>query len=337
MALQCSGKFEEAEHHCVRAIELDPRNLWAYCAMGGMLSRERQYRKAEEAYRTALQCARSDGLCWEEGFVRVALGDTLRAQGRSEEAMGEYIAANRVSPRDPATYAKLGSHLRRCGLVDEAVEKLEEAVRLSPSHRRYESLAKALIAQGNLDEAWAALDRALELADDSPGNYNLRAQILVEQGKHAEAVEAYCSAVALDPSRTWIHRGLAVALLQCDTSLRSAALDKYLDDMEGAATVSSPAVLSAVALALVHADKARNPTKASGYAERALALTDRRDPTALAALGKTLFVQHRYTDAVHALEKAAAMPDAGAIHEKLLEEYQRQVPENRAEGRKDGE
>ena len=65
----------------------------------------------------------------------------------------------RTFPRDAQTWYTLGSYLRSIGRFEEAEEALRKAITLNPGPTHFqEELARILMDQGRLDEAYQILD-----------------------------------------------------------------------------------------------------------------------------------------------------------------------------------
>jgi protein O-mannosyl-transferase len=131
------------------------------------------------------------------------LGIELDRQGRHADARKHFQAAVDLKPSHFRAHHKLGRSLAREGKLDEAIAHFQWAVRLAPGEKQFRSslgeaylrrgdfvaaemelrqvlepafshaptltkLARALIGQGRMDEARAALDEALRLDADNP-------------------------------------------------------------------------------------------------------------------------------------------------------------------------
>lgn len=107
----------------------------------------------------------------------------------------------------------------------EAISAFEKAIALDPGYSRaYAGLATAhwrivqsvwlLAAGGGFEQSWQEvlknIDKAME--DPSALAYSLKAQILVEQGRHAEAFDELDKALALSPNDPDIHVAKAKVL-----------------------------------------------------------------------------------------------------------------------------
>jgi len=99
------------------------------------------------------------------------LGFVLMLAGRLEEAVGAQEMALRLSPRDPLNWATTVVHAVTCMLMHEHEEALvwaERTVRLprSSSYYPHAVLGAVLANLGRIDEARAAIEKAIEWKPD---------------------------------------------------------------------------------------------------------------------------------------------------------------------------
>ena len=87
---------------------------------GLALSKQREWRRAEEAYRDALRGAPTLAPAWN------GLGYTLRQQGKYEESIRAYYEALRLRPGYPEALEYLGEAYVQMGRLDDARKLLEQ-------------------------------------------------------------------------------------------------------------------------------------------------------------------------------------------------------------------
>ena len=186
------GNIDEALRRTKRATELDPRSDEAWYGLASCYTRKRQYPEAIAALRKAVE-RNPNSLP-----AVTALGELLVYRGEGEEGrryleraltlkpdhatacvlLGKYLFENAPAPADldraeqllkkaidlrgpriADVHLDLGRLLARKGRLPEAIEKLNESVRLSPvDERAYFALAGAYRRIGKEKEA-AAADR----------------------------------------------------------------------------------------------------------------------------------------------------------------------------------
>jgi tetratricopeptide (TPR) repeat protein len=201
---------------------------------------------------------------------------------QTRERNRDYVSDERIwrdtiakQPSNPRAHMALGADLVIAGRYDEAAAELETSLRLDPN--RPETLSNLGLAElklGRIDASVTHLERA----------------------------------VALRPEYAAAHRNLAQAYLaRHEDRLAAQHFRRALDSQpDHAPTLKDLGLL----LAVTGDDDLRNGGEARALAERAVALTGRRDPASLIALGAALAELDRFDEAVAVLREAHALPTA---------------------------
>lgn len=135
--------------------------------------------------------------------TRLALGHSLVAEGRLDEAVAAYREALRREPRSAEATNFLAVALARLGRRDEAASLFEEAIRLDPAFAHPHHGLGTLAAQaGDFARARDHFAAACERAPDSAAMRLDLARVLEQLGEIDAAREALRAAVALDPLST---------------------------------------------------------------------------------------------------------------------------------------
>lgn len=156
---------EASEVHSIRAVELDARDSLILSVRGHILSfQHRRYTEALELFEQGLSLNPNCAASWARS------GTTLAYVGQCEEAINRVKNAMRLSPFDPLSFTfctTMGTAHIVAGRYDEAVDWLRKARRMNP---RYFAALRLLIPAaalvGDLEQARAA---AAELIAWSPG------------------------------------------------------------------------------------------------------------------------------------------------------------------------
>ena len=113
------------------------------------------------------------------------------------------------------THDGLGSALLQKGQVDQAIAQYQLALQINPKvGRLHFRLALALLRKGRVDEAISQFRQALQIdPDDAKAHYNL-ANLLLERGRVDEAISHYQLALHINPAYALAHASLGIALLQ---------------------------------------------------------------------------------------------------------------------------
>jgi tetratricopeptide (TPR) repeat protein len=181
-------RFEEAEAHLRRAVELNPRDPEPLILLGRLYGTLRKYGDAVAAFKQAQSV---DPL---SVGAHAWFASLLNAMGRYDEAVLEARAGIDLSPDNPAARRWLGDARLATGRADAALVEYRLGLAASPTNVRLRSgEARALVALGKVDEARAAVK-------------NLEREA---QSRHIRAEEVAAIYVALgdkDRAFQWLER-----------------------------------------------------------------------------------------------------------------------------------
>jgi serine/threonine-protein kinase len=129
--------------------------------------------------------------------------------------MGLALAALAIRPRNAMAYGILAQGLRDRGALPESLVAINRAMEINPNSWEYHFLGLALREKKELPAAVAAFKKAIELDPEGYlAPYNL-GQVLQEQGRYAEAEQAYLRAVQAMPRWAPACDSLARLLATC--------------------------------------------------------------------------------------------------------------------------
>ena len=143
------------------------RSAKLYSVLGYTYEQQKQYKKAIDAYRKAVELDH-DNLDAVRGLAQNLMND-----GQTEAALEQYKVIADANPEDAQTYLRMAEIYRRTGKFDLALDNLNKAQSMVPESLEvpYE-LAAVYQAQGRYDEAEQALQDLLKKTEKSDGNYN---------------------------------------------------------------------------------------------------------------------------------------------------------------------
>ncbi len=169
IALEMSGKVDEAIKHYYRALEINPQS--------------------DKVYNN--------------------LGVALEKQGRLQEAIECVKKAVALKPNSPDAHGNLAMMLADAKRFDEAVYHCEELIRLTPDDPIAHWLRGRLYAaMGDPASAEAELRHSIRLQPNfADGHFHL-ALVLKSMGRDAEAEKEYRMAVQLNPNHSAAHNNL---------------------------------------------------------------------------------------------------------------------------------
>jgi len=192
-----TGQAKRAEE-LLLAIPEAQRSGKLYGALGYTYEQQREYKKAIEAYRKALDQDK-DNL----DLLR-SVAQSLMSDGQNDAALEQYKIIIDADPQDPQTHMRMAEIYRRTGRFDQALASLDKAqAYVQDSLEVPYNRAVILQAQGKFDEAIQILNtlaQKTEKADGkySPGERNNRAVFLErlgslyrDTGKQQLAVDAF--------------------------------------------------------------------------------------------------------------------------------------------------
>jgi tetratricopeptide (TPR) repeat protein len=180
------------------------RTAKLYSALGYTYEQQKDYKKAIDAYRKAVEMDH-DNLDALRGLAQNLFND-----GQNEAALEQYKAIADADPQDAQSYLRIAEIYRRNGKYDLALDNLNRADSLVQDSLEV-PYNRALIydAQGRFDDATQILESLLAKTAHSDGNYssgerNNRAVFLDrlgnvyrEQNKTQQAEQTYRQIIAL--------------------------------------------------------------------------------------------------------------------------------------------
>jgi tetratricopeptide (TPR) repeat protein len=193
----------------------------------------------------------------------------------------------------------------------DAVRHFRAAAHIEPdSPAAHFNLGTALTVAGDYESAVLEYQRALVLRKDYAQAHNNLASILLLTGKLPDAVSHLNEALRIDPNNAQAHYNTGIALL------RQARQADAIAHLQRAVQLAPDTVGALVDLAWVLAataqDSLRNPGLANRLAERAVALTGKRDAGALDALAAARASNDEFSRAADTADAALALKPANA-------------------------
>ncbi len=109
----------------------------------------------------------------------------------------------------------LGDALLRKGQVNEAIAHFQAALQINPNYvAAHNNLGNALFQQGEVDEAMAQYQKALHINPDYAKAYNNLGNALLQKGRVDEAMAQYQKTLQIEPNDVKAHINLGNILLQ---------------------------------------------------------------------------------------------------------------------------
>ena len=209
-ALYDQGRYEEALEVARVAVEQDPDYFKVHISLGAVLSELGHLEEAEKHLRRAI------ALNSQARDAHLNLGDALYKQGRYEEALEVARVAVEQVPDSFKAHINLGAVLSELGHFEEAENHLRRAIALNPqdvdlSQKLAAKLAEVLMPQGRYAEAIDVLAQAVALdpASSQVAELHFLMGMAAQDNGQPEAAKYYMRAFELDPRHTKSIRRLA--------------------------------------------------------------------------------------------------------------------------------
>src|SRR6266566_6963967 len=153
--------------------------------------------------------------------ILTAIGwQEAEAPGAAEIALRRLIIEH---PREPAVLSRLARLLHRMGRVDEAIPLMRQATQIAPTPAAFNDLGSLFLAAREFTVAVEAYQSAIRLDPRyALARINL-ADTFAEMGRAREAIECYRAALSIDSASSDGHIGLAMALLRIGEAAAAAA------------------------------------------------------------------------------------------------------------------
>lgn len=141
MVLTDGGRLPEAEHELRELLRLDPAKIQGHFLLSAVLFQEAERdardsarrSQAQQRFREVVEQARQTiALQPNHGFAYVYLGLALRHLGQLDDAIAALENAARCNPEAVDPHLHLGETLAQANRRAEAVQQLQDAVRVAP-------------------------------------------------------------------------------------------------------------------------------------------------------------------------------------------------------------
>ena len=231
------GDYAQAESMYRKAISLNWSNPQPHNQLGLALQRSGRLDDAMVQFKRVLSINPRSATAYNN--IGVALAEKAGYHGNLEAAIEAYRQAIAVDPRYPLPYNNLGLALSRRNEVQAAIAEYRKALLLDPKYlHAHWNLAAALRKQRDLDGALSEYHAALDGTKDKRQVATLHVSIgdvLKDKagsgGDLDPAIAEYREAIMIDPSYSWAHNNLGQVFREqgklddAIAEFRAAALD----------------------------------------------------------------------------------------------------------------
>jgi len=218
-----------------KAIELSPKNDWAYFVLGCAYKRDGRLVEAKQALQKAMVLNpkdaivynmiyhKEDKLFWPEGVLRkaielspkndgicVALGMNCQIEGRLSEAEDFYKKAIELNPENDMAYFGLGFVYHMEGRFLEAESLVKKAIELNPKNAwAYVILGEVYNRTDRPAKVEELFRKAVELSPNGDvWAYDRLGSFLFKEGRFSESEEVLKKAIELNPGEAGAYLSL---------------------------------------------------------------------------------------------------------------------------------
>jgi len=139
------------------------------------------------------------------------LGVAYEKEGRTDEAIREYLLAIQINPDYDEAHYNLGVAYEKKGRIKDAVQELLTAIRISPAYgQAHNNLGIIYGRTGRTDEAVREFLRAKQINPDAVNAYNNLGVMYARQGRIEEAIHEFRAAIRLNPDFADAHYSLGI-------------------------------------------------------------------------------------------------------------------------------
>ncbi|MCM3874503.1 MAG: tetratricopeptide repeat protein [Pyrinomonadaceae bacterium] len=187
--------FDSAILHYKKATELAPNYSPAYNILGYALRQKQNYAEAEQSFKKYIELIPNDPNPYD------SLAELFLKMGKYDDAITQYQKALAIDPNFINSHLGIGAALMYQGKADAAAAEFNKITTKARSdgERRQALFALTVLAvdSGKMDQALAEVDKQYALGEktsDVPslaGDWQLRANVLLEAGKYDEAKQAF--------------------------------------------------------------------------------------------------------------------------------------------------
>ena len=192
---ELDGNNDKAIADLDKAIELNPKDAFAYTNRGRAWNNKGNHDKAIADYNEAIK------LDLKHAAAYSGRGIAWNDKGNNDKAIADYNEVIRLEPKGALAYYNRGNAWKDKSDFDKAISDYNEAIRLNPKlAAAYNNRGFSWINKGNSDKAIADYNEAIRLNPKLAAAYNGRGIAWKNKGDDDKAIADLKEAVRLDPN-----------------------------------------------------------------------------------------------------------------------------------------
>jgi len=192
MAAHRSGNMSDAERAYTTILKGSRTHPVALHMLGLLHAQNGNFADAEPLLKKA---ARIDP---GNPHVLFNYANVLRALNKIDDALAWFTKTIALSPDFADAHLNRGAILMARQELHGAIAEFDRAIAIAPSSAAFANRGSAFKQLGQIDEAHDSYRRAIELAPSDPQNHFVLSEILIQMGRHDEAIASLERTVALD-------------------------------------------------------------------------------------------------------------------------------------------
>ena len=185
--------FQDAIDAFSKAIELDPKNVYAYRGRGNAYSVLVKYQQAIDDYTKLIELNPKD---WSSYKFR---GDTYKKFGKYQQAIGDYTRVIEMHPEEKYTYITRGNTYKDFGKYQQAIDDYTRVIEMHPKDENtYVSayMMRAYVFRNYLYDNKRAIDDFTKVIELHPKDKYWYASAYADRGAIYNSLDDYEHAVA---------------------------------------------------------------------------------------------------------------------------------------------
>ncbi len=153
------NKLEESIRCFKKVLDIDPKNVEAYCYLGRSFQNIGNNDHAEKYYKKAI------AIMPDHFNTHQSLALFYQSQFKHDEALSHFEKCISIMPERPETYLNIANTFRAQGDVEKTIEYYEKSIAIEPSLVAYTNLCGYQKELCNYDEVINLTNKVLEFSD----------------------------------------------------------------------------------------------------------------------------------------------------------------------------
>ena len=199
-------KHDKSDNIYKKAIEINPKDAYAYNNRGVAYYKDGQYEKAISDYSKAIEINPN----LTEAYLN--RGITFDDIGQHNKAISDYSKAIEINPNLAEAYHDRGIAYTKENKYNEAISDFNKAIEINPDDfEAYNNRGIVYYKEGQYDKAISDYSKAIEINPRDANAYYKRGYTYVKQGQYEKAISDYNKIIEINPidALAYVHRGYA--------------------------------------------------------------------------------------------------------------------------------